>query len=130
MPRAFLDPKDIQSTPVGLRAPQKGRRWEHVDALGEFLPVVPNKLETGMTTRLEKERGIISLKYEDGVRKDIVLAEERITDTKPIDTEVKDGFGTIDSPSSGTLGDGDGATRAAVDVGGQLAGRPERVVPR
>lgn len=130
MPKAFLDPKDVQSTPVGLRAPQKGRRWEHVDALGEFLPVIPNKLQTGMTTRLEKERGIISLKYEDGVRKDIVLAEERIIDTKPIDTEVKDGFGSIGTPGDSVAGDGEGGTRSPMDVGGQLAGRTERVVPR
>ena len=132
MPKILLDPKDRQVQPVGLPPATKGKRWEHVDALGAFEAVVPGKFETGATTRAEKEQGIISIRITDGVRKDIVLAEERIID-KPIDafidTEVKDGLGTIGEAGAGAVG-GSGGTRGAVDPGGVLAGRTERVVPR
>lgn len=128
MPRILLDPKDRQVQPVGLRAPDKGKRWEHVNALGEFLPIVGDKVETGATTRSEKERGIISISVKDGVRKDITLAEERIIETR-IDMEVKDESGTVGQDGVGAVG-GQGGTRSPVDAGGQLAGRPERVDPR
>lgn len=132
MPRRVLDPKDVQRDPVGLRAPREGRTWRHVNALGDFQPIVPGKLETGRTTRDEQMRGIISLRFKDGVMEELVLAEDRIVDVKPtkIDMEVKDGFGTVGTPGVDVAGPGAGGPRSPVDVGGQPAGRTERLGPR
>ena len=47
MPKRELDPKDKKSKPPKeLKAPKNGKRWEHVDRLGDWEPVVPSKEET------------------------------------------------------------------------------------
>ncbi len=132
MPRTLLDPKDIQTAPVGLGLPPKGGKWQHVDALGEFAPVVPNKLQTGMTTRSEKERGVLSIRIKDGVREELTQLADKIIDEKPtkIDTEVKDGIGSIGTPGVEPAVGGTGSPRGSVDAGGRSAGRTERMVPR
>ena len=132
MPRTLLDPKDIQTAPAGLGLPPKGGKWQHVDALGEFLPVVPGKLQTGMTTRPEKERGVLSIRIKDGVREELTQLADKIIDEKPtrIDTEVKDGIGSIGTPGVEPVVGGSGSPRGPVDTGGVTPGRPERVVPR
>lgn len=89
MPQGKLDPSEKRTrAPRELRAARRGKRWEHVDRVGDWEDVVPTKPETQALTKAEKARGLLKLDREVKVRdgKLEVLAELQI-ETDPVKEE-------------------------------------------
>lgn len=67
MPKRQLDPNEPRKAkPTKVRKATKGKKWEHVDRVGDWDPVVPSVSdETSALTKKERDSGKVKITRED-----------------------------------------------------------------
>lgn len=69
MPRGQLDPKDKKQSPTGLRPAKGGKKWDHIDRVGDFQPeMIQSKRDTDVLRDDEKLLGIVKLDKDHPVK--------------------------------------------------------------